>query len=153
MLVGIGCNVMTAPNVETSGENNGRPSTCLADHMQNCEIEISGSNKTCASNVTLHEIHKEIAAEIFGALSSYTKQPYDSAAAVILDFERYMNFSPQKLRNANSAGDDVIPLRINVDGTLQVNFVDIPSFYTASFLFEIKYPSTRNKGYIVFTIA
>lgn len=125
MLVGIGCNVMTAPVVQSTGEDNGRPSTCLANHMQNCEIESNENKDTCSSNVPLDEIHKEIAAEIYGALSSYTKQSNDSAADVIKDFEKCMNFSPQKLRSADTAGDKVTPLRINVDGTLQVYLIII----------------------------
>jgi biotin-(acetyl-CoA carboxylase) ligase len=125
MLVGIGCNVMTAPDVQSTGEDNGRPSTCLANHMQNCAIEDSGNKDTCSSNVPLDEIHKEIAAEIYGALSSYTKQSSDSAADVITDFEKYMNFNPQKLRSASTAGDEVTPVRVNTDGTLQVYFIAV----------------------------
>mmetsp|Transcript_18185 Transcript_18185/g.17522 ORF Transcript_18185/g.17522 Transcript_18185/m.17522 type:complete len:287 (+) Transcript_18185:316-1176(+) len=118
MLVGIGCNVMTAPDVQSTGEDNGRPSTCLANHMQYCGD--SENKDTCPSNVPLDEIHKEIAAEIYGALSSYTKQSSDPATQVITDFEKYMNFNPQKLRSAHTAGDEVTPVRINTDGTLQV---------------------------------
>jgi hypothetical protein len=135
ILIGIGCNVMTAPAVESVGPENGRQSTCLIRHIAECygagaseshsisdgivdDHAIMLSSDTCPS---LGELHKEIAAEIYGALSSYALQHSDTAEQVIVDFERYMNFSPQRLRGEINAGHTVTPLRVNKDGTLQVS--------------------------------
>lgn len=124
MLIGIGCNIMTAPSVETAGVNNGRQSTCLARHITSCisssadaQIDHSNLTDTCPS---LGELHKEIAAEIYGALTALILQPKETAEQVVVDFERYMDFSPQRLRGDTNAGETVTPLKINKDGTLQV---------------------------------
>ena len=122
MLIGIGCNIMTAPPVETTGVNNGRQSTCLARHITSCgssgaDVQIDNLTDTCPS---LGELHKEIAAEIYGALSALIQQPKETAEQVVVDFERYMNFAPQRLRGDTNVGDTVTPLKVNKDGTLQV---------------------------------
>jgi hypothetical protein len=134
ILIGIGCNIMTAPVVESVGPENGRQATCLIRHVAECygasesssssgsdgviEDRAITSSGTCPS---LGELHKEIAAEIYGALSSYALQHSDTTEQVIADFERYMNFSPQRLRGETSAGHTVTPLKVNKDGTLQVS--------------------------------
>ena len=102
MLIGIGCNIMTAPAVESVGIDNGRQATSLSRHITGCEgSTISESGESASSAETcpyLGNLHKEIAAEIYGALSSYTLWPTDTAEQVVVDFERHMSFSPQKLR-------------------------------------------------------
>jgi hypothetical protein len=88
MLIGIGCNVMTAPTVENTGIDNGRSSTCLSKHMTICDNndDHSGSKSMTCDNGLLGEVHKEIAAEIYGALSSLLLQPKDSAGKHFLLF-------------------------------------------------------------------
>ena len=154
MIIGIGCNIMTAPTVVSTGTDNGRPATCLARHM-NCnsadsadreirEISVGGegpdgSEGFRGQSEACHSIgilHKEIAAEIYGALSSHILQSSDPPERVVADFERYMNFSPQKLRGESEVGDAVTPLRINKDGTLQVSSdTDLMLLYLISFDF------------------
>ena len=118
MIIGIGCNIMTAPTVETSGGDNGRSATCLARHID-CSTDDHSSSPTNTCSALGH-LHKEIASEIYGALSAHILLPVDTAEQVILDFERNMNFAPQQLRGDLVAGETVTPLRINKDGTLQV---------------------------------
>lgn len=125
MIIGIGCNIMTAPTVENSGDDNGRPATCLASHID-CSSDNSSSspNDTCSA---IGHLHKEIASEIYDALSAHILQPVDTAERVVFDFERYMNFAPQKLRGQHAAGEIVTPLRVNKDGTLQVRLTYLHS--------------------------
>ena len=124
MLIGIGCNIMTAPGVESVGADNGRQATCLSRHIAGCDgsvVSESGESAFVADTCpNLGNLHKEIAAEIYGALSSYTLWPTDTAEQVIVDFERYMSFASQRLRGESAAGQSIIPLRVNKDGTLQV---------------------------------
>ena len=124
MLIGIGCNIMTAPAVENVGTENGRQATCLSRHITGCEVRtVTESGDSAPSDDTcpyLGNLHKEIAAEIYGALSSYTLWPHDSSEQVVVDFERYMSFSTQRLRGDTAAGPEIIPLGVNKDGTLQV---------------------------------
>jgi biotin-(acetyl-CoA carboxylase) ligase len=143
MLIGIGCNIMTAPPVETTGLNNGRQSTCLARHITSCgssdadaDVQIEILTDTCPS---LGELHKEIAAEIYGALSTLILQPKETAEQVVVDFERYMNFAPQRLRGDTDAGDTVTPLKVNKDGTLQV-IADLCVEFSPNFI----YPPTAS---------
>ena len=139
ILIGIGCNVMTAPVVDSVGPENGRQATCLIRHIAECNVADASERSSSSSSSgiidnqvtmtsldtcpSLGELHKEIAAEIYGALSSYALQHNDTTEQVIADFERYMNFSPQQLRGDTSAGRTVTPLRVNKDGTLQVSHV------------------------------
>ena len=124
MLIGIGCNIMTAPAIENVGADNGRQATCLSRHITGCEastVTQSGDSAPTADTCPyLGNLHKEIAAEIYGALSSYTLWPHDTAEQVVVDFERYMSFSTQRLRGDTAAGQEIIPLGVNKDGTLQV---------------------------------
>lgn len=130
ILIGIGCNIMTAPVVANFGPENGRQATCLVRHITDC---INGSETSSSHTVdnqgaatfshtcpSLGDLHKEIAAEIYGALSSHVEKHNDTAEQVTTDFERYMDFSPQRLRGDLGVGHTVTPLRINKDGTLQV---------------------------------
>ena len=49
MIIGIGCNVLTAPVVESTGGDNGRTATCLARHMD-CSKEATET----ASGIVVH---------------------------------------------------------------------------------------------------
>ena len=144
VLVGIGCNVQAAPQVETSGQQYGRLATCLADHAADLEPAACASpdDGTCAATATAAaaasapapgvdvNTHKEIAAEIFGALASWVRpspsadgSTRDTADEVLRDFERDMDRRLQRLRGDDAAGDSVRPLRLNRDGTLVVSVV------------------------------
>lgn len=150
VVVGIGCNVQQAPVVESSGQQYGRLATCLAEHQRSSGGDSSGDNSgiisgggssssscgegkdqkidTCSAEHGLLDpnTHKEIAAEIFGALSAWLRPSpgdEDSAEAVIKDFERDMDLSQQRLRGESGPGETIVPLRLNKDGTLRVRIV------------------------------
>lgn len=125
MLIGIGCNIGSAPVVDKTGSQAGRPSTCLADHNPNILDESSA-------------LHHEVAIEIFDAIKGWLNN-IDSSAQIIEDFQQYMDFRPQRLRDSYDVSStnmaetslegevqslrlEVVPLRINLDGTLQVLF-------------------------------
>jgi BirA family biotin operon repressor/biotin-[acetyl-CoA-carboxylase] ligase len=50
LLIGIGCNVLTAPEVSNIGAEAGRASTCLADHNNYCAGKTSGSDNEAVSS-------------------------------------------------------------------------------------------------------
>jgi hypothetical protein len=156
VVVGIGCNVQHAPAVESSGQQYGRLATCLAEHqVSSGDGSSSGNNgnststsgggdsssrscgddqdpnvDTCSAEqeqLLDPNTHKEIAAEIFTALSAWlrphTVADADTADAVIRDFERDMDMDLQRLRGETGPGETIIPLRLNRDGTLRVRIV------------------------------
>ncbi len=111
LLVGIGCNVAEAPLVPSAGSDKGRQSTCIHEHADKDECRPD----TDAS---------KIAAEIIERAKEWTKAA-DSVNFVINEFQSSMDFNAiQTLRSGEDEGKDVIPIRINSDGTLQVKFAD-----------------------------
>jgi hypothetical protein len=140
VLVGIGCNVRAAPEVEASGQQYGRLATCVADHAAGpsaCTSSSTSAPATCPAPAPADtddaadldpDAHKEIAAEIFGALAAWLTRPpgdaaRDTADGVLRDFERDMDRSLQRLRGDVAAGETVLPVRLNPDGTLRVTVV------------------------------
>jgi len=157
LLVGIGCNVGSSPEVSLTGMEGGRPSTCLERHQykeSENNILSSGSDNQSdnqsdvisqtsvdtslngesvgdvwSSTMPTDERHNQLAVEIFEAFSAWIGS-VDSARSVIDEFESQMDYSPQRLRNtptdsaASSLGKEIIPLRINPDGSLQVQYTD-----------------------------
>lgn len=67
LLIGIGCNVLYAPSVQSIGSDAGRPATCLAAYAQSgigigdesVEVDVTGGHHKIS-----HEIVKEIASGI-----------------------------------------------------------------------------------------
>ena len=144
VLIGIGCNIMSAPTIDRTGLQHGRAATCLADHNnlektddQLCEsVSPPDNDDSLSSSCINHSIinnktSKEIATEIYNSLNYWLKysnidggvNEKDSAANVIADFERNMAYSSQQLRDNDGPGQTVIPLSINNDGTLKVSNV------------------------------
>ncbi len=145
LFIGVGCNVRTAPQVSALGQNGGRPATCLADHneqiratIQNLDTGgaavVSGLSGDCDADVDIPsssnelqdgDFHKELAVDVCQAVSDWVEAQSDSADRVLLDFEECMDRSPQRLRDANNNavadGEEVLPVRLNDDGTLLVS--------------------------------
>jgi biotin-[acetyl-CoA-carboxylase] ligase BirA-like protein len=106
LLVGIGCNVAEAPVVPDAGADKGRSSTSIQEHAREGEQHDATA----------------IAAEIIQATKDWLSSR-DSAEYVVNDFESAMaKGAVQTLRNGPDEGKQVIPLRINPDGTLHVKF-------------------------------
>jgi biotin-(acetyl-CoA carboxylase) ligase len=109
---GIGCNVVAAPDVPSEGPDAGRIPTSIAEHLANDGI-YSTSDKLSS---TYHDIAYEIANAFRRWLSSE-----DSQSEVINDFQANMMLSSQHLRAPSGGkGDQVLPLYLNLDGTLRV---------------------------------
>ncbi len=150
LFVGIGCNVLSAPDVAALGLNGARPATCLAHHNLEIqaaaeslhvltEVDANGSTtvtdhgaagdvdlpSSSGSQLQEGDFHKALAMDICSAVSSWVEAQSDSAALVLQDFDRNLDRSPQRLRDSqNSAvagGEEVLPIGLNQDGTLQVS--------------------------------
>lgn len=151
MLVGIGCNVGSAPSVDATGQQGGRPSTCLADFNPDIQAYKQAQNPSAIvfeTDMTNYDEppHHVIAKEIFYSIKDWLSQR-DDVINIVRDFETFMDFRPQKLRNSYNINEevvsieesakneglngsipthlDVVPLRINIDGTLQVNNISL----------------------------
>lgn len=70
------------------------------------------------------DFHKDLAIELCAAINNWIEAQNDSPESVIADFGEHMDFSVQKVRDANNAAsagaEEVIPLSLNADGTLLV---------------------------------
>lgn len=144
MLVGIGCNVMTSPVMDPHGALHVRPSTSIAAHNTEWPTIVSSSStvdivvshdSSIDDNVESHssssallsvlrdgDYHKQLAMDICDRFSQWLESQSDSPDLVLSDFERNMDFGPQRLRDEK---DDrlnvVLPSKLNSDGTLQVS--------------------------------
>lgn len=134
LFIGIGCNVGMAPDVSEAGVSiSQRPSTCLAEHNvlianygDACDslAEDTNANGTCTNNAALAP-HKALADEIFQSVKEWYLSAFDSNERVIQDFEEFMDFKQQKLRETPEITHtrEVIPLGINADGSLKVRII------------------------------
>ena len=127
-LVGIGCNIYQTPDVPSSGDDAGRVATSLIEH---CFSPLEADGAAVDS----------IGTAIFQSLSDWLDRS-DSTDAVIREFEAKMSRSAQKLRGSHHGdmaerhvGTDVMPLRINPDGSLLVC-----SMYTAVLMLILIFP-------------
>ncbi len=119
-MVGIGCNVASAPSVPDSGPQYGRPATCLADH--NPDIASCANNEGNAIGIPPH---KALADDIFTGIKSWYQHEADADSNVIRDFESVMYLSEQKLRDSIGPAETILPLGLNEDGTLRVSLLSI----------------------------
>jgi len=113
MLVGIGCNIASAPSVPTSGPDRGRAATCLHAH-----------NKQLSHD---KEAYKTLATEIAVGFSEWVSCGLgsDSALQCTRDFSQQMDKeSTQRIRSGADADREVLPVRINPDGSLRVRMLD-----------------------------
>lgn len=130
LLIGIGCNIMIAPDVPTTGSEAGRKATALIRHStalqslaEKKETDQFGENSRVSEEGSM-----AVAVDIANTFNDYIEsqsqsQLYgsntDSPLQVVQDFLENMDFSEQKLRDVE---DEVIvqPLGLNEDGTLRV---------------------------------
>lgn len=133
LLVGIGCNVMSLPEIPSTGENGGRLATCLREYNEEMSAlwkeylpvretrPPESSGYQLATEVHQVDFHKKLALEIISSFRDWLQQ-FDRNDVVIEDFSRLMDYSPQKRRDLLEDGKNiVIPLGLNSDGTLRVN--------------------------------
>ena len=153
-LIGIGCNVMTAPDVASLRNEAGRASTCLADHSaliaqdvqrlshsvleeKHEEEEILPDSETVSGDSDEYintfklkpdEHHKDLAIAISRQFYHWlSTMADDNENNVLEDFQRNMDFSPQTLRDSVVGSDQpnvVIPVALNADGTLRVSYYE-----------------------------
>ena len=123
VLVGIGCNIGDAPIVEINGKNGGRKSTCLYDYKLRLYSENNENN--------VKNVRNMVANSILNNIKNWIEEANDTSLLVINEFQSLMTNSPQILRKELSKddtgsiiGQSVIPLRLNIDGTLQVKLVE-----------------------------
>lgn len=152
--MGIGCNVLSAPEVPASGKDGGRQSTCIAAHnpvmlettqQQRGAVAIgsalsdSSNGEQCSATdadsdpgsplvVGEDDFHLDLAREISTAVANWVASQNDSPSLVLRDFQHSMDRAPQRLRdasnNASPDGEEVLPLGLDADGTLQVGSCD-----------------------------
>lgn len=144
MLVGIGCNVMNAPEVEATGSDGGRPATSVRAHnpqlqeiweqytSELSEIDENPENEVPVNqeeelflfpDIREKDAHKRLAIDIVHEFQEWIEIRRDRNERVIEDFNLLMDYSPQRRRDLESEGEGrnvVIPIGLNMDGTLQV---------------------------------
>jgi len=109
-LIGIGCNVLYAPEIQSTGTDSGRKATCIADYCMKDVLNMN-SSKTIANDLGTH---------IADSVYKWVYDNHNDAGEFIVnDFSMQMDYSPKKLRDSQSSGT-VTPLRVNPDGTLRV---------------------------------
>jgi hypothetical protein len=97
------------------------------------ECGVEGEEEVVVSNtsqpITLEkgDFHKQLALDICQSIDSWLEAQNDSPAQVLADFERDMDRSLQRLRDADNHasahGEQVQPLGLDKDGTLMVGFL------------------------------
>jgi len=120
-LIGIGCNVVTKPEVSPDGPDGGRTPTALIEHSSIIE-EMQQSFTSCDTNQQCAvQPNRRVAMDIASRFSAWMTSGNDSPQQVIDDFSANMDFSEQVLRDKqNLPTGRVQPLRLNADGTLKV---------------------------------
>lgn len=120
LFVGIGCNVVVAPFVESAGENAGRPSTALSAFI-GLEMDASATGDAAESEkASIPAMTSEIARDVVDRISYWIANP-DSEDSVIADYSASLDWSTQKLRDSGTA---VTPVGVQQDGTLKVKHQD-----------------------------
>lgn len=135
LVVGIGCNLITTPIIDKTGSEAGRDATCLQDHLDPSKVI---SNLNSDSNVDdLYYLRDVLASNILTRISNWYEDKIDTNEQVIEDCSRKMTYLPQRLRlervtglnrqqiqSFMGIGDEVRPIQLNHDGTLQVIHVE-----------------------------
>lgn len=125
-LIGIGCNVMTVPEVCPDGPDGGRLPTALIDHSSTI-LDMSQQQELCDINqqFRIPPPHRQVAVDIATKFSTWIADAEgDSPQQVIDDFLANMDFSEQVLRDKrNLPTSRVQPLGLNLDGTLRARYV------------------------------
>jgi hypothetical protein len=69
------------------------------------------------------DFHKLLAVDICSLVKQWVESGDDTAELVVADFQRNMDFSIQTLRDFDEKSNKVLPLMVNLDGTLKVSSV------------------------------
>ena len=137
VLVGIGCNVLEAPKVDSNGTDGGRASTSIFKHNQNI---MNNNNNNNDNNISTNSDNKVesistsdppllgLAVDIVEAIDEWL-QNEDTASSVLKDFENKMTPVAQRVRtdrlvDESLLGKEILPLRLNSDGSLVVRVLD-----------------------------
>lgn len=135
VLVGIGCNVLEAPKVDSNGSDGGRASTSISKHNQNImNINNNDNNISTNSDNKVESISTSdppllgLAVDIVEAIDEWL-QNEDTASSVLKDFENMMTPVAQRVRtdrlvDESLLGKEILPLRLNSDGSLVVRVLD-----------------------------
>lgn len=142
LLIGIGCNVLSAPNLDPNLKV--RPATCIADHslefrnIKNSILTNLNKKDSCETDTVISDLmndqsnffinfgdkHKELGVEISHAIKDWIELGDDHKSKVISDFEKNMDYSEQQLRDIeDEKTNKIVPIGLNEDGTLNVKFI------------------------------
>lgn len=119
MLIGIGCNISSSPTIPNTGSDSGSRD---ATHLVH-ELGLKSAGKSLDS---AEKLRNYIVRDIHNSLSCWIHSNHDNVSDVVSEFQKRMDKSPQTLRRDNyldqelSCGDEIIPIALNLDGTLQV---------------------------------
>ena len=106
---------MVAPNIEEDGDNSGRQSTCLKEILSS-DINQDGDDHLLTNEHRKYSLTDRMAIGIVNRLAKWIVSS-DCANDVVKDFSKRADWTTQYLREGKV---EVIPERINIDGTLQV---------------------------------
>lgn len=155
MVIGIGCNVMSAPEVAVAGANGGRPATHLSKYItspSSSSIEPSADGSAISNkDEEGQQLCQALAEQIRDSFVAWVyDNGIDNPQKLVEECNAMIDYSPQAIRkeylsrarpvpaseqlmarsssefefeeeqDMSSRGDEVLPLRINEDGTLQV---------------------------------
>ncbi len=113
ILIGIGVNISSRPDIIGTGADSGRPATCLYEH-----IVSEGERDHAQTTKMIKTIGEEVATQIYDWAASSS---LDAGDRIVSDFNEKMDYSEQRLRlDHGEIGDTVVPEHLNADGTLQV---------------------------------
>lgn len=133
LVIGIGCNIGSAPVVVGTGPNGARQATYLYQHCRKSDLATS-------DNVAdlIESLRRDVGADIVKSFSDMLQQNDASSMSpcakeahgrnIVDRANQYMDKELQYLRldhqasGQSVAGTKVVPLHINVDGTFQVSF-------------------------------
>jgi len=110
-LVGVGCNIGSAPTVESTGPDCGRPATCLLDH-------VAVDARDTAATDLIQTVGTDLCRSIYAWVET---SGGDSARAIVSDFSQAMDTTKQRMRpESGGIAEVVTPVRVKPDGTLEV---------------------------------
>eukprot|EP01038_Epipyxis_sp_PR26KG_P004046 gene4046-5788_t len=157
ILIGIGCNVASAPSIDPKS---GRSSTCIADHneqiksiiseaasiskdVNNVSVDVDGEqNIHLISNVQQiqhGDFHKELALEICQSFQKWLADGSDSKENIINDFQENMDYSIQKLRSPINDVTEEANAKEDVDEEEDEKLKIIPLRINSDGTLQVKY--------------
>jgi biotin-(acetyl-CoA carboxylase) ligase len=113
-LIGIGINVNVAPEVPKTGDNYGRESTCLLDHLPESDDAESDDAERDGRDF------RSLIGALADSIATQFSLPPPSAASVVDNFEHRTVFG-EPIRIRSKGNELVVPRRIERDGQLVVD--------------------------------